>query len=144
MIRMWHATPRLELHTPGLTEVLPTAPREAAAWVGDHSPEQQSFVLGTPFRSEAFKKETLRTKGMSYGRLLGKIPNCPDLQSAWLLLLVCAAPRSNYLMRSLALSLTDRLSRTHHDGVARCLADLLANDTPRHMHDLDRTRAALP
>ena len=140
--RGWNSTGE---QPPGLTEVLPTAPREAAAWVGDHSPEQQSFfVLGTPFRSEAFKKETLRTKGMSYGRLLGKIPNCPGLQSAWLLLRVCAAPRSNYLMRSLALFLTDQLSRTHHDGVARCLADLLANDTPRHMHDLDRTRAALP
>ena len=53
---------------------------------------------------------------MSHGRLLDRIPSLPDLQSAWLLLLMCAAPRSNYPLPSLAPSLTDG------DRIARCLA----------------------
>ena len=59
-----------------------------------------------------------------------KIPSLPDLQFAWLLLLMCAAPRCNYLPRSVAPPLTDEFARTHDKGVARCLADLLANDAP--------------
>ena len=142
--RVWNSTGE---QPPGLTEVLPTAPGEAPVWVDDHSlpPQQQGFlVLGTPFGSEAYKKEALRTKGLSHGRLLDRIPSLPDLQSAWLLLLMCAAPRSNYLLRSLAPSLTDEFARTHDDGIARCLADLLANDAPIHIDDLGRRRAALP
>ena len=142
--RVWNSTGE---QPPGLTEVLPTAPGEAPVWVGDHSVplQQQGFlVLGTPFGSEAFKKEALRTKGLSHGRLLDRIPSLPDRQSAWLLLLMCAAPRSNYLLRSLAPSLTDEFARTHDDGITRCLADLLANDAPIHIDDLGRRRAALP
>ena len=69
---------------PDLAEVLPTAPGEGPVWVGDHSlpPEQQGFVvLGTPFGSEAFKKEALRNKALNHGRLLDRIPSLPDLQS---------------------------------------------------------------
>ena len=132
--RVWNSTGE---QPPGLTEVLPTAPGVP--------PQQQGFlVLGTPFGSEALKKEALRTKGLSHARLLDRIPSLPDLQSAWLLLLMCAAPRSNYLLRSLAPSLTDELARTHDDGITRCLADLLANDAPIHIDDLGRRRVALP
>ena len=53
-----------------------------------------------------------------------------------LLLLNCAAPRSNYLLRFLAPSFTDEFVCTHDNGVARCLADLLANDTPIYTDDL--------
>ncbi|CAE7764707.1 unnamed protein product [Symbiodinium sp. CCMP2592] len=55
--RVWYFTGE---QPPGLAEVLPTVPGEAPIWVGDHSlpPEQQGFlVLGTPFGSEAFKKD---------------------------------------------------------------------------------------
>ena len=72
-------------------------------WVGDHSlpPQQQGFlVLGLQFYA-------LRTKRLSNGGLMDRIPSLPDLQSAWLLLMR-AAPRGNYLLQSL----TDELART--------------------------------
>eukprot|EP00439_Symbiodinium_sp_Y106_P004235 s3589_g1.t1 len=142
--RVWNSTRE---QPPGLAEVLPAAPGEAPVWVGDHSlrPEQQGFlVLGTPFGSEAFKKEALRNKALNHGRLLDRIPSLPDLQSGWLLLLLCAAPRCNYLLPSLAPSLTDEFARSHDEGVARCLADLLANDAPVRIDEIGSRRAALP
>ena len=102
------------------------------------------LVLGTPFGSEAFKKEALRNKALNHGRLLDRIPSLPDLQSGWLLLLLCAAPRCNYLLPSLAPSLTDEFARSHDEGVARCLADLLANDAPVRIDEIGSRRAALP
>eukprot|EP00439_Symbiodinium_sp_Y106_P074438 s2561_g14.t1 len=57
---------------------------------------------------------------------------------------MCAAPRCNYLLRSLAPSLTDEFARSHDEGVARCLADLLANDAPVRIDELGSRRAALP
>ena len=54
------------------------------------------------------------------------------------------APSSNYLVWSLAPSLPDEYARTRDEGVACCLADLLANDAPVHIGDLGRRRPTLP
>ena len=54
------------------------------------------------------------------------------------------APSSNCLVWSLALSLPDEYARTRDEGVACCLADLLANDAPVHIDDLGRRRTTLP
>ena len=58
--------------------------------------------------------------------LLGKLPTVTDLQCAWLLLLFCAAPRANYLLRMLPPGATEAFARQHDEAVRNCLATLLS------------------
>ena len=58
--------------------------------------------------------------------LLARLPALQDLKSAWLLLLLCAAPRCNYLLRTVPPSLTDDFATAHDAAVSRCIAILLA------------------
>ena len=57
--------------------------------------------LGTGHYSQGLVVSTLRTKLADHAFLLASIPTVPDLQVAWLLLPLCAAPRSDYLLRVL-------------------------------------------
>ena len=57
-------------------------------------------VLGTPLGSPKFVRARLLELSASHPRL-DKIPLVSDLQSAWLLLLFCAASLSNYILRVL-------------------------------------------
>ena len=63
-------------------------------------PEDQQGVkvLGTPLGSPKFVQPRLLELSASHQRL-DKIPLVSDLQSAWLLLLFCAASRPNYILR---------------------------------------------
>ena len=54
-----------------------------------------------------------------------RIPAIDSLQAAWLLLVFCAAPRANYLLRILPPHLTADYAVAHDVAVARCLAALL-------------------
>ncbi|OLQ07106.1 hypothetical protein AK812_SmicGene9518 [Symbiodinium microadriaticum] len=75
-----------------------------AVWVGDWTlpPTQQRLtVLGTPVGSDAYVQHRLALKRDEHDRLLQRIPSVQDVQAAWLLLHYCAAPRANYLLRSL-------------------------------------------
>ena len=58
-------------------------------------------ILGTPLKSDQYKREALREQLPNHVRLLDKLPGLPDLQSVWLLFLMCAVPPSNYMLRSL-------------------------------------------
>ena len=108
-------------------------------------PEQQGLmVLGTPLRSAAYVQATLQSKREAHDALLDKIPGVPDLQSAWLLLLLCGATRANYWLRVLPPQTTLAFARKHDAAVARCLADLLANDAPHTLDTVAMRRAQLP
>ena len=99
------------------------------------APEQQGLmVLGTPLGSAAYVQAALQSKREAHDALLDKIPGVPDMQSAWLLLLLCGATRANYWLRVLPPQTTLEFARRHDAAVVRCLADLLANDVP---HTLD-------
>ena len=50
--------------------------------------------------------------------------------AAWLLLLMCAALRSNYLLRALPPGVTGEFARGHDAAVIACLGRLLGNDQP--------------
>ena len=60
-----------------------------------------SGTLTLPLGHDAFQKAALLAKRCQHDSLLDKLPSLPDLQTAWLLILVCPSPRSNYLLRTM-------------------------------------------
>ena len=79
----------------------------------------------------------------------------PSMTSSWpvslpcrtcrLLLLLCAAPRCQYLLRTVPPSVTDTFATEHDSAVARCLAVLLSGGNgPMDLPALAQRRAALP
>ena len=57
--------------------------------------------------------------------LLERIPAVPDLQAAWLILLFCASPRANFLLRALPPEATREFARQHDESLRMCLSELL-------------------
>ena len=53
------------------------------------------MVLGSPIGAPEFVEAVLRERLAEERVFLEEIPQLPDLQCAWLLLLLCAALRSN-------------------------------------------------
>ena len=85
-------------------------------WTGAWSlpaDQQGLLVLGAPLGSEAFVQQELHRKRETQDQLLTRLPAVGDLQSAWLLLLFCASPRANYLLRMLPPGATARLRLLH-------------------------------
>ena len=72
-------------------------------------------------------------------------PAVGDLQCAWLMLLLCAAPRSMYLVRTVPPSATDIFATAHDAAIGQCLATLLSGgDEPAHVSAVATCRAQLP
>ena len=105
--------------------------------------EQGIKVLGTPLGHDDFVAHHLRDVAREQQELLDKIPLVKDLQSAWLLLLHCAAARANYQLRSVRPSATEEFARTHAEGVWQCLANLLGTDLGQST-EVVRELATLP
>ena len=142
--RAWNAAGE---ETSALLDALPAAPR-ADAWAGSWArpPAQQGItVLGTPLGHAAYIAGALRRVREKHDELLGRIPAVPHLQSAWLLLLLCAQPRSNYLLRVLPPADTGEFAESHDRAIARCLGRLLSGtDKPFELSQLQAKRAQLP
>ena len=69
----------------------------SGVWRGSYS--RAGTILGTPLGHEDFVQGQLDEKIEEHRVLLDKISKVPDLQCAWLLLLLCAASRANYMLR---------------------------------------------
>ena len=142
--RVWNAAGE---EPPGLTQLLPPAQAGSPVWVGDPvlPPEQQGVhALGTPVGHLAFQKAALAAKRCEHDSLLDKLPSLPDIQSAWLILLMCAALRSNYLLSIFPPTVTEQLAAGHDHAIARCLSELLGSDGPLPLDGLAPQRARLP
>ena len=121
--RVWNAAGE---EPPGIAALQGEA--HTAVWVGDWTlpPTQQGLtVLGTPVGSDAYVQHRLALKRDEHDRLLQRIPAVQDLQAAWLLLHYCAAPRANYLLRSLPPATTAAYASSHDAAVGCCLSALL-------------------
>ena len=70
------------------------------------------LVLGSPLGSREFVSSTLAAKRGQQDELLARLPALQKLQSAWMLLWLCAAPRCNYLLRTVPASLRNSPPRT--------------------------------
>ena len=64
--------------------------------------EQRLTILGTPVGSEAYIQHQLQNTRQSHQHLLQRIPDIDDLQASWFLLLFCASPRCNHILRTTA------------------------------------------
>ena len=72
---------------------------DAVVWRGDTSldPTMRGLkVLGAFIGSDEFGRAQLDATVTKHATLLQRIPAVRDLQSAWLLILYCAAPRANF------------------------------------------------
>ena len=88
----------IQLHA-GKTRVWNRAPNIHDLGEGVWSPEGIK-ILASPIGSEAFVQAFTERRLEAERRLWNAIPSVPDLQCAWQLLLQCAGPRCNHLLRT--------------------------------------------
>ena len=140
--RVWNAAGE---EPPNLSAIQPQ--QGGDVWVGAWSspPERQGLVvLGAPLGSAAFVRQHLQEKRRQHNTLLQRIPALSDLQSAWLLLVFCASPRANYLLRMLPPNSTTEYAREHDGAVAACLSTLLYGDAVSPLPAAAASAAHLP
>ena len=66
---------------------------------GDSEPASSGFVaLGVPIGHTEFMRRILAARLEEERRLLQELPEVPDMQGAWLLLLYCASPRAQHAL----------------------------------------------
>ena len=98
------------------------------AWRGDPNLAthlQGIKILGTPIGHANFIDASMNEISRDHTRLLDRIPQIPDLQCAWLLLLYCAASRANYYLRALLRSDSLAFANRHDEGLRACLSNLV-------------------
>jgi hypothetical protein len=89
-------------------------------WVGDQNlptSPQGLVLLGTPTGQNDFLQIHLATTRANQDKLLTMIGKIPELQTAWLILSMCAATRVTYFLRALPPSST-HVCAQHHDEMA--------------------------
>ena len=99
-------------------------------WRGDKPPAERGFAgLGVPIGHQEFIRSCASNRLEEERRLLAQLPQLPDLQCAWLLLLFCAAPRAQHLLRTVPPAAIAEYARAHDDEVWRTLQDMLGGQT---------------
>ena len=95
-------------------------------WRG-HRPlhEQGLLTLGTPIGSPAFVAHATAERLQDEQHLLDQLHRLPDLQSAWLLLLHCCAPRAQHILRTVPPDQSAAYAERHDSAVWNTLWALL-------------------
>jgi hypothetical protein len=97
-------------------------------WVGGGgtaAPARGIKVLGSPVGTPEFVQAHNARRQAEEQAFLDMLPDLPDLQCAWALLLNCAVPRCNHLIRSLPPSLSDQYAREHDRAIQGTLGRLV-------------------
>ena len=93
-----------------------------AVWTGNAPEAERGFLaLGTPIGHPAYVASHTDARLREEALLLQELPLLPDLQCAWLILAMCAAPRADHLLRTLPPDLSASYARGHDDAVWQCL-----------------------
>ena len=135
--RAWNAAGE---EPPELAAALPADPANPS-WVGNWAlpaERQDLVVLSSPVGNRAFVEATLDQMRGKHDELLQRLPELPHLQTAWLLLLYCAAPRCQYLLRMLPPAAAGGLRR---HMMRRCSS---GGEAPMTLPDQSRRRGQLP
>ena len=69
------------------------------------------------------------------------IPQVPDVQGAWLLLVFCASTRANCFLRAVAPEFTLEFAERHDEQVFKCLSKVLQTET---LHPRNHEAATMP
>ncbi|CAK0807356.1 unnamed protein product [Prorocentrum cordatum] len=111
-------------------------------WRGDRAPPDRGIkILGTPLGTPEFVAAHLESRLQEERRLLDELAHLPDLQCAWLLLLLCASPRANHLLRTLPPEEIAEYARGHDGDMWATLRRLLGD--PAMSQDEERRARAL-
>ena len=94
-----------------------------------------AVVLGSPVGTPDFVRQHGEQLLQQEQLLLDRLLEMPTLQSAWLLLLCCAAPRANYSLRTVPPVLVRPYAESHDRLVLNTLGHLLQLD----LDSLDHT-----
>ena len=102
-------------------------------------------MLGTPVGSEQFTRAKLQSRMDEERKLWETVPNVPDLQCGWQILLLSANPRANHMLRTLPPSFSSEYGRRHDKGIRNTARTLLGEilGTVDAVEDA-RTVASLP
>ena len=125
---------------PGINELGPDV------WRGDKPEAERGLkVLGAPLGSPEYVSALGQQRVQEEQELTDLLPQLPDLQSAWLLLLMCAAPRANHLLRNVPPQLAQSYAEGHDGLQLQTLAALVRREGFGGQHN-QRTRhlAQLP
>ena len=100
-------------------------------WCGNLPPAQRGFVaLMVPIGHPDFVAAQAADRLAAQDDLLRKLERLPDLQSAWLLLAFCAAPRAQHLLRNIPPADVLPYARAHDDAVWAVVQGLLGDRGP--------------
>ena len=106
--------------------------------------EQQGLkILGCPVGHHDFVKDQLSKLADRHSVLLDRISLVDDLQSAWLLLVFCAAARANFFLRSVTPGETSAFATRHDEQTWSCFCNLLEL-SPASVPESSRMAATLP
>ena len=94
-------------------------------WRCSLAPEKNGVVvLGAPLGTAEFVQDFANKRRTEELVFLNRLVHVPDLQAAWLLLLFCATPRANHLLRLLPPSVAAGYAKVHDADVWHTLCDL--------------------
>ena len=82
-------------------------------------------VLGSPVGHPAFVQAWAEDRLRAEQELLDQLLKLPDVQCAWLLLLMCASPRANHAIRTMPPSASATYARGHDDAIWTTLQAML-------------------
>ena len=95
-------------------------------WTGAATPARRGVkVLGTPLGDPAFVASVTNERLEKQRQFMERISEVEDLQCAWLLLLYCAVPRANHLLRILPPSISKEYAVLHDAALWSCTQTLL-------------------
>ena len=138
--RLWNAA---GVAPAGVLELAPGG----EVWVGNPAlPAAQRGIvaLGAPIGTPEFVAAHLCALLARHEGFLNALPGLQDTQVAWLLLSHCAAPRAQYVLRTLPPPLTRAFAARHDAMVSSCLDTILSADAAVGLPDLAVARAQLP
>ena len=134
--QLWNRAGVAPAGSVALTVAAKAVDPDAIVWRGDaelNFEDQGVVILGTPLGHEEFVRSHLAKKSVKHDQLVEKILLVPDLQSAWILLLYCAATRANYVLRVVHPALSTTFAKHHDASLRRALAHLLSV-LPSHIY----------
>ena len=87
-------------------------------WRGNRPLHEQGILtLGTPIGTPAFVSSATAERLRDEQTLLDQLHRLPNLQSAWLLLLYCCAPRAQHILRTVPPDQSAEYAAQHDDAV---------------------------